>query len=181
MAPARWSSASASVVLPAPPWPDQGHVADLLGREALHSAPPRGRQLRVKGQGSQGPYAALVGPSTLRLPDGRTLAYDDVGDPAGPPVVYLHGTPDSRLGRPADAVTRGGRRAAPRRRPARASGDSDLAPGADAGLARATTCARLLDRPRAWTACLLVGWSGGGLAALGGRAPRSASGWRRSG
>lgn len=41
-------------------------------------------------------------PSRLRLPDGRTLAYDDVGDPTGVPVVYLHGTPDSRLARHPD-------------------------------------------------------------------------------
>jgi pimeloyl-ACP methyl ester carboxylesterase len=30
------------------------------------------------------------------------MAYDDVGDPAGQPVVYLHGTPDSRLARHPD-------------------------------------------------------------------------------
>lgn len=36
------------------------------------------------------------------LPDGRTLGYDDVGDPSGRPVVYLHGTPDSRLARHPD-------------------------------------------------------------------------------
>lgn len=40
------------------------------------------------------------------LPDGRTLGYDDVGDPAGWPVIYLHGTPDSRLARhPDDTLT----------------------------------------------------------------------------
>jgi pimeloyl-ACP methyl ester carboxylesterase len=42
---------------------------------------------------------------TIRLPDGRRLALDDVGDPSGSPVVYLHGTPDSRLARhPDDGV-----------------------------------------------------------------------------
>ena len=46
----------------------------------------------------------VAAPSTLTLPDGRTLAYDDVGDPAGTPVVYLHGTPDSRLARPPDST-----------------------------------------------------------------------------
>jgi pimeloyl-ACP methyl ester carboxylesterase len=41
----------------------------------------------------------------VTLGDGRTLALDDVGDPAGVPVVYLHGTPDSRLARhPDDGV-----------------------------------------------------------------------------
>lgn len=41
----------------------------------------------------------------VELPDGRVLAADDVGDPAGRVVVYLHGTPDSRLARhPDDGV-----------------------------------------------------------------------------
>jgi pimeloyl-ACP methyl ester carboxylesterase len=33
----------------------------------------------------------------LTLPDGRTLSYADVGDPAGRPIVLMHGTPSSRL------------------------------------------------------------------------------------
>jgi pimeloyl-ACP methyl ester carboxylesterase len=36
------------------------------------------------------------------LGGGRTMAVDEVGDPAGPPVLYLHGTPDSRLARHPD-------------------------------------------------------------------------------
>lgn len=36
----------------------------------------------------------------LPLPDGRQLALDDVGDPDGRPVVYFHGSPSCRLGRP---------------------------------------------------------------------------------
>lgn len=36
------------------------------------------------------------------LPDGRVVAADDVGDPAGVPIVYLHGTPDSRIARHPD-------------------------------------------------------------------------------
>ncbi len=39
---------------------------------------------------------------TITLPDGRTLAFDDVGDPAGTPVLYVHGTPDSRRARHPD-------------------------------------------------------------------------------
>src|SRR3546814_9854456 len=43
----------------------------------------------------------------IRPPDGLSLALDDVGDPGGEPVVYLHGTPDSRLARhPDDAIAR---------------------------------------------------------------------------
>jgi pimeloyl-ACP methyl ester carboxylesterase len=33
----------------------------------------------------------------LTLADGRTLACLELGDPAGPPVIYLHGYPGSRL------------------------------------------------------------------------------------
>ncbi len=41
----------------------------------------------------------------LPLPDGRDLGFDDVGDPAGVPVLFVHGTPDSRRARhPDDAV-----------------------------------------------------------------------------
>jgi pimeloyl-ACP methyl ester carboxylesterase len=33
----------------------------------------------------------------IRLPDGRCLGYADVGDQAGPLVLYFHGTPGSRI------------------------------------------------------------------------------------
>lgn len=33
----------------------------------------------------------------MRLPDGRTLAYLEVGAAEGRPVFYFHGGPDSRL------------------------------------------------------------------------------------
>ena len=39
---------------------------------------------------------------TLTLDDGRTLGFDDVGDPDGTPVLYVHGTPDSRRARHPD-------------------------------------------------------------------------------
>ena len=42
---------------------------------------------------------------TLALPDGRLLGYDDVGDPDGTPVLFLHGLPDSRRARhPDDSI-----------------------------------------------------------------------------
>jgi pimeloyl-ACP methyl ester carboxylesterase len=45
--------------------------------------------------------------ATFDLPDGRRLCFDDVGDPTGSVVVYVHGTPDSRRARhPDDDVTR---------------------------------------------------------------------------
>jgi pimeloyl-ACP methyl ester carboxylesterase len=43
-----------------------------------------------------------AGATLLRRPGGRTVGYDDTGDPAGRPVLYLHGTPDSRLSRHPD-------------------------------------------------------------------------------
>lgn len=47
-------------------------------------------------------------PVTVQLPDGRHLAVDDVGTPDGRPVLYVHGTPDSRLARhPDDTLAAG--------------------------------------------------------------------------
>ena len=45
---------------------------------------------------AQGFAFSSVG-ATLRLPDGRALAYLEVGDPEGRPVFYFHGGPGSRL------------------------------------------------------------------------------------
>lgn len=45
---------------------------------------------------------------TVTLGDGRMLAFDDVGDPGGLPVLYVHGTPDSRRARhPDDEIATG--------------------------------------------------------------------------
>lgn len=42
---------------------------------------------------------------TITLEDGRTLGYDDVGDAGGTPVLFVHGSPDSRRARhPDDSV-----------------------------------------------------------------------------
>lgn len=44
---------------------------------------------------------------TLRLPDGRTLAYVESGDPGGAPVFAFHGLPGSRLQRhPDESIAR---------------------------------------------------------------------------
>jgi pimeloyl-ACP methyl ester carboxylesterase len=101
----------------------------------------------------------------IELPDGRALAVDDLGDPEGLPVVYLHGTPDSRLARHPDdrladdadvrllAVDRPG------------AGDSDPDPAATPTSLGADLAVALdhLDLG----SCALLGWSSGGLAALG--------------
>jgi len=46
--------------------------------------------------------SALLGEGTVRLSDGRVLAYAEWGDPSGLPVLHFHGTPGSRLERHVD-------------------------------------------------------------------------------
>lgn len=41
-------------------------------------------------------------PQTVKLADGRSVAYAEWGDPGGMPVMALHGTPGCRLNRPPD-------------------------------------------------------------------------------
>lgn len=54
------------------------------------------KQLRQRGQVARQRRAAV--PSfTVRLPDGRVIAAEEYGDPAGPVVLYFHGWPASRL------------------------------------------------------------------------------------
>jgi pimeloyl-ACP methyl ester carboxylesterase len=97
---------------------------------------------------------------TVRTPDGRTLAVEDAGDPAGRPVLVHEGTPNSRhLYAPwvADAAGRG-LRLIGYDRPG--YGGSTPQPGrsiADcAGDVRAICAALGIDRLAMW------GWSGGG-------------------
>lgn len=92
------------------------------------------------------------------------LAYDDVGDPAGTPVVYVHGTPDSRLARhPDDAVAAAaGVRLIAVDRPG--AGDSSFHAGARLP-SLGDDLSRLLDELGIERAALL-GWSAGGLFAL---------------
>jgi pimeloyl-ACP methyl ester carboxylesterase len=99
------------------------------------------------------------------LPDGRRLAVDDVGDPDGTVVVYVHGTPDSRLARHPDdglAAALGVRLVAVDRPGA---GDSDVDPSATL-TSFGDDLAVVLDRIGVDRAALL-GWSAGGLFALG--------------
>jgi pimeloyl-ACP methyl ester carboxylesterase len=97
------------------------------------------------------------------------LAVDDVGDPGGAPVLYLHGTPDSRLSRHPDdglaaaagvrllAVDRPGYGASP---PLPAGTDSAW-PDAVAAAVVATLDSLGLAGP-----CGVLAWSGGALAGV---------------
>ncbi len=65
----------------------------------------------------------------LRLTDGRTLGYDDRGDPDGQVALFFHGTPDTRLARhPDDSIAAGlGLRIIAADRPGLGSSDVDAA------------------------------------------------------
>ena len=101
----------------------------------------------------------------IELPDGRHLTLDDVGDPAGRPLVYLHGTPDSRFARhPDDGLAAAcGVRLLAVDRPG--AGDSELHPGATLTSLGRDLAVALDDLELG--AVVLLGWSSGGLAALG--------------
>ena len=43
---------------------------------------------------------------TVRLCDGRAVAYAEWGDPQGAPVIYFQGTPSCRLNHPDEAIAR---------------------------------------------------------------------------
>jgi pimeloyl-ACP methyl ester carboxylesterase len=101
----------------------------------------------------------------ITLPDGRTLAADDVGAPDGHPVVYVHGTPDSRLARhPDDGVAAGlGIRLVAVDRPGFGHSSPDPAgTAASFGEDVRRLLARLeVDR------CSVLAWSAGTLGAIG--------------
>lgn len=100
----------------------------------------------------------------VELPGGRAMAIDDRGDPDGVPVLYCHGSPDSRLARhPDDAVARrAGVRLLAVDRPG--IGDSDPDPAATPTSVAGDLVA-VLDRLDIGTAGVLA-WSTGSLFAL---------------
>lgn len=105
---------------------------------------------------------------TVPLGEGRVMTVDDVGDPGGVPVVYLHGTPDSRLARHPDdgLAAAAGVRLLTIDRPGY-GGTSPTAGPWSAGWpdAVATDVATALDA-LAVDRCAVLAWSGGSLTAL---------------
>jgi pimeloyl-ACP methyl ester carboxylesterase len=101
---------------------------------------------------------------TVELPDGRRLSYDDVGDPTGAPVVYLHGCPDCRLTRhPDDRVAAGaGVRLIAVDRPGYGTSDADEAGDENALADDVVALADELGVVR----FAALGWSAGGPIAL---------------
>ena len=100
----------------------------------------------------------------LELADGRRLAYDDVGDPDGQPVVYLHGCPNSRLSRhPDDSIAaRAGVRLIAVDRPGYGSSD----PPSDWSLGSVARDVAALVEHLDIEHCAVLGWSSGGPVAL---------------
>ena len=105
---------------------------------------------------------------TVPVGEHRALAVDDVGDPGGIPVLYLHGTPDSRLSRhPDDGLAAGaGVRLLALDRPGY-GGSDPLPPGTadDWPEVMAADTAALLDA-LGIDRCGVLAWSGGSLAGL---------------
>jgi pimeloyl-ACP methyl ester carboxylesterase len=108
-------------------------------------------------------------PVAVAVAGGRVLAVDDVGDPAGAPVLYLHGTPDSRLSRHPDdgLAAAAGVRLLALDRPGYGGSDplpAGTGPDAWPGWVAAAV-GRVLDALGV-EGCGVLAWSGGTLAAL---------------
>ena len=74
------------------PWAVDGVITtEMRGRAA---AQPTITESALPRQGANSPAEVE---HRVRLADGRTLACLQLGDPAGPPVLYFHGYPGSRL------------------------------------------------------------------------------------
>jgi pimeloyl-ACP methyl ester carboxylesterase len=114
-------------------------------------------------------------PRTVALDDDRVMTLDDTGDPEGAPVLYLHGTPDSRRARHPDdgLAAAAGVRLLAVDRPGY-GGTSPLSWSATWPDRVATDLALALDALGV-ERCAVLAWSGGaltGLAAAGSAALR---------
>jgi pimeloyl-ACP methyl ester carboxylesterase len=68
-----------------------------FGRFACQGYPARSVAALEPGQCSRASYPRRMRDSLLSLPDGRSLAYTELGATDGPAVMYFHGAPTSRL------------------------------------------------------------------------------------
>jgi pimeloyl-ACP methyl ester carboxylesterase len=107
------------------------------------------------------PSAAPRADLTVDLPDGRTLAYAEWGDPAGEPVVLLHRSPGSRLFDPGPDATAAVRLITVDR-PGYGRTDPAGEPSFSAVADDLAALAEALDLREV----ALMGWSGGGQFAL---------------
>lgn len=105
----------------------------------------------------------------LTTRDGRRLSYDDLGERSGHPVVYLHGTPDSRLAHHPNEhlLTEAGARLLAVDRPGygASSAPPDGASAREVGARFSQDLGELLDH-LGLTQATLLAWSGGALQAL---------------
>jgi pimeloyl-ACP methyl ester carboxylesterase len=120
--------------------------------------------------GGPGPARQSGAAVTRAVPvgDGRVVTLDDVGDRSGAPVLYVHGTPDSRLGRHPDdgrAAGVGVRLLALDRPGYGGSSPPSVAWSPDWPDTLAADVARVLDALGVGQ-CAVLAWSGGALAGL---------------
>lgn len=98
---------------------------------------------------------------TLDLPDGRTIAYAEWGDPVGKPILLVHRSPGSRLFDPSPDAT-----AAVRLITVDRPGYGGTDPVTEPGFAAATMDLAALAEALDLNGVALMGWSGGGQFAL---------------
>lgn len=127
----------------------------------------RGAEAVIARPCDRGPVGAVIADETLRLEDGRQLAWAEWGDPRGRPVLAFHSSPGSRLFCPDEVVTRNeGVRLFTVDRPGYGGSDPSANPIL---LGFAQDVARLIDH--LWLGRVgLVGWSMGGQYAAAGAA-----------
>jgi pimeloyl-ACP methyl ester carboxylesterase len=120
------------------------------------------------GGAGPAPRSGAAVTRAVPLGDGRVATLDDVGDPGGVPVLYLHGTPDSRLARHPDdgrAASLGVRLLALDRPGYGGSSPPDAPWSADWPDALAADVAHVLDALGVGQ-CAVLAWSGGSLTGL---------------